>query len=298
MISPARFAFSSPSAKRLLNLFGVFLGFAGLATVSFKLWAYRGELDSAVLGPVAYAALTLAAVLSGASNTLLALAWRSFLIYLGALPDRGWSLWAYSTSQIAKYIPGNIFHYASRQMIGAAAGIEQGALVKSAGLELIVIAAVALQFFPLVTPILLPGFPVLISVAAFLCIGSISPLIVTNISGKKFGQAVIFYLFFLSVASGVFILTFIAAGGPFTAETIPMVGGAYVLAWLLGLITPGAPAGVGVREAVLLYLLAGMASPPVILLAVVLGRAITVAGDLLFYAWGQMRKQTLVSKSG
>ena len=35
----------------------------------------------------------------------------------------------------------------------------------------------------------------------------------------------------------------------------------------------------------------------VILLAVVLGRVITVAGDLLFYAWGQLCKRRLVPKS-
>jgi hypothetical protein len=35
-----------------------------------------------------------------------------------------------------------------------------------------------------------------------------------------------------------------------------IVMGSYVIAWLAGFVTPGAPAGIGVREAVLVILLA------------------------------------------
>jgi len=279
----------------LLNLFGGLLGFAGLGAVSFKLWAYRAEVNAASLSPVGYISIGLAAVLCGASNTMLALAWRSFLLYLGESPGRRWSLWAYSSSQVAKYVPGNIFHYTSRQVIGAAAGISHSALVKSAGLELVVIAVVSLLFLPLVTPILLPDIPVFVGLMAFLFLAAMSPPMAMKLAGKNFGRAVLYYLIFLCISGSVFISVFITAGAPLTVETIPLVGGAYILAWLLGLVTPGAPAGVGVREAVLLYLLVGLAPPSVILLAVVLGRVTTVAGDLLFYAWGQQWKRKLAS---
>lgn len=297
LISEMRSAYSSAGAKRTLNLFGGLLGIAGLAAVSFKLWAYRGELDAVSLSPVGYISIALAAVITAASNSLLALAWRSFLLYLGESPDSRWALWAYSTSQVAKYVPGNIFHYTSRQVIGAAAGIRHGALAKSAGLELIVIAAVAMLFLPLVVPKLLPSVPVFVGVIAFLCIAAICPLMATKMAGRLFGRAVLYYLIFLGVAGAVFVSVFVMAGATFTAAMIPLVGGAYVLAWLLGLITPGAPAGVGVREAALLYLLVGLAPPAVILLAVVLGRGTTVTGDLLFYAWGQLWKRKLIPKS-
>jgi uncharacterized membrane protein YbhN (UPF0104 family) len=59
-----------------------------------------------------------------------------------------------------------------------------------------------------------------------------------------------------------------------------------VLAWLLGLITPGAPAGVGVRELVLLGLLSSFVPQSTILLATVVGRLVTIGGDLLFFGWG------------
>ncbi|RWK09367.1 hypothetical protein [Mesorhizobium sp.] len=280
----------------MLNLFGGLLSFAGLAAISFKLWAYRGELNAAGLSFVGYISIALAAVLSGASNTLLALAWRSFLLYLGESPDRRWSIWAYSTSQVAKYVPGNIFHYTSRQVIGAAAGIRHGALAKSAGLELIVISTTAVLFLPLVAPIFITIFQFL-GIMVFIFISSISLIVINSYFGRCFAKAFICYIVFLSLSGSIFISAFIAAGGLLTATEIFLVGGAYVLAWLLGLVTPGAPAGVGVREAALLYLLAGFAPPAVILSAVVFGRVITVAGDLLFYACGQLLKRRLVSKS-
>jgi hypothetical protein len=59
--------------------------------------------------------------------------------------------------------------------------------------------------------------------------------------------------------------------------------GAYVVAWLAGLVTPGAPAGVGVREMLLLLFLKGLVSEIDLLLVVLLGRLVSVVGDLLFF---------------
>ena len=64
--------------------------------------------------------------------------------------------------------------------------------------------------------------------------------------------------------------------------------GAYVLAWLAGLVTPGAPAGVGVRELVLLALLKGSVGQTELLLAVLLGRLVTVGGDVAFLGMALM----------
>lgn len=59
--------------------------------------------------------------------------------------------------------------------------------------------------------------------------------------------------------------------------------GAYILAWLIGLITPGAPAGVGIREVILLYLFKNSINDQDLLLTILLGRMMTVSGDFIFY---------------
>jgi uncharacterized membrane protein YbhN (UPF0104 family) len=71
--------------------------------------------------------------------------------------------------------------------------------------------------------------------------------------------------------------------------------GAYIVAWLVGLATPGAPAGVGVREVVLYSLLKPFVSDSDLLTAIVLGRMVTVAGDLAYYvvALGMSRRSKL-----
>ena len=62
-----------------------------------------------------------------------------------------------------------------------------------------------------------------------------------------------------------------------------IVCGAYVIAWLAGLVTPGAPAGVGIREIVLYAILHPFINEADLLTAIVFGRIITVVGDVLFY---------------
>jgi uncharacterized membrane protein YbhN (UPF0104 family) len=65
---------------------------------------------------------------------------------------------------------------------------------------------------------------------------------------------------------------------------IIVFSGAFIVSWLAGFITPGAPAGVGVREMVIIILLGGVANEASLLMAVVISRMITVIGDLLFYS--------------
>ena len=114
----------------------------------------------------------------------------------------------YGTSQLAKYLPGNIFHMAGLQSPGMAAGEPACVLAKSTAWEL----------------------------------GLIS----------------------------------------FSAATF----GAFMLDWLAGLLAPGAPAGLGVREMVLFSLLKGLVAEADLLLTIVPSRLVTVAGDMLF-TWGR-----------
>ena len=61
------------------------------------------------------------------------------------------------------------------------------------------------------------------------------------------------------------------------------VAGVYCFAWLVGFVTPGAPGGIGIREALLSVLLANVVSPEMITVAVIFNRVVTVLGDLIAY---------------
>jgi len=63
-------------------------------------------------------------------------------------------------------------------------------------------------------------------------------------------------------------------------RTAPTIIGLYVLSWLAGFITPGAPSGLGIREAVMLMFMGAMVYEPVLLSAIVTHRALNVVGDM------------------
>ncbi|RJP38308.1 MAG: hypothetical protein C4548_13300, partial [Desulfobacteraceae bacterium] len=95
------------------------------------------------------------------------------------------------------------------------------------------------------------------------------------------------YLLFIGLSGSIFVGVFMLVTPDIGWPAMPYLAGAYVLAWLAGFLTPGAPAGLGVRELVLASLLAGLASIPSILFTVLMSRAITAIGDLLFFVAGQ-----------
>lgn len=274
-----------PSARTWLNRIGTFLGLAGLVFVAMRLHSYAGEIDLRRIGLGGYLAVAALAGLYGASNLLLASGWRRLLAHLGVPVSHSWAIRAYATSQLAKYVPGNIFQFAGRQAVGVAAGIGNGPLAKSTAYELALLVVGGALFSPLLLPLIAAGTSGWLGWISFAAVVAVT-LWLATVLGADFGGAAIFYLAFLALSGLVFAGAYVLAGGSGGPALYPAIAGAYVLAWLVGLVTPGAPAGIGVREAILLFLLGEFSSGPIILLAVVIGRTITVLGDLLFFAGG------------
>ncbi len=65
---------------------------------------------------------------------------------------------------------------------------------------------------------------------------------------------------------------------------VSIIVGAFILSWFLGFIIPGAPGGIGIREAALTLLLGEMLDVDSILLGIVLYRLVSTAGDILGFA--------------
>jgi hypothetical protein len=70
------------------------------------------------------------------------------------------------------------------------------------------------------------------------------------------------------------------------AIDLSLTTAAFALAWILGFLAPGAPAGLGVRESIMLLLLAGAAPEADLLLFVLLARVVTMLGDAICFAVG------------
>jgi len=272
------------SLRTWLHIIGGGLGLLGVVFVLMRLSTYSEQIDLARFDAIAWLLISMLAVIYGAANVFLALAWWHLLSFFDVKVERKWALKAYGLSQMAKYVPGNICHLAGRQAIGMAVGLPARVLAKSALWELGLIALSCVFFAILALPLLWSQLPGWLSFGIFLLALLAVSVLLRRLLSFSVCDALFWQIIYLAVSGMVFIgiLTVVV---PSVAE-IPgfsALCGAYVLAWLAGLVTPGAPAGVGVRELVLLFLLGGRIAEADLLLAVVLGRVVTVGGDLFYF---------------
>jgi len=278
------------SWRKWLNRGGAILGVASLVFVLMRLNKYAGQIDFSSFNAAVWTKVILLAASYGLANTLLGLAWLHILSFLQITTSRGWALRTYGVSQLAKYVPGNIFQFAGRQALGLAAGMPGWALAKSAVWELGLVALsgalIASMALPLLWPLVSLGFALLV----FLTILSLFEISARYWLGPSMALAMICQVLFLMISGLVFVgtLSLVTDGNALEIELLlPFMSG-YVVAWLAGFLTPGAPAGIGVRELVLLVLFGARVHEANLLLAVVLNRMITSAGDLTFFAWASV----------
>ncbi len=279
--------------RRNLHWFGGLLAVTAIVFVAFRLREYWQQTEEFKFGFDAWAlTLVLAAVYAGA-NLVLARAWAELLGHFDSLPSRRQVVRIYAISQIGKYIPGNIFHLAGRQALGMAAGIPGWVLIKTTFWELALLSAAGAMIAVLALPLLLTSMSV--SVVGALSLLMLSALIAISIAmpGRELRRALWLYLAFLAIAALCFVLllAWFCDCGLTTPWLWLAVMGAYVAAWLIGMLTPGAPAGFGIREVVLLFLLASVVAEGELLIAVLAGRVVTLVGDVLFYLFRPSAQQ-------
>ncbi len=276
----------TPIFIRVLRGLGACLAFFGAVIVVLRLYDESVEIDLSGFGVSHWLVLLGLAIAYGLANSFLALAWRNLLTGLGTVASRRWAIRVYGLSQVAKYLPGNVFHLAGRQALGMAAGVPGWSLAKSTAWELGLIAATGALFGLLALPLVVPEVSVSASVVLWLLFAGSLASLLRHLGGSALTSAFGLQLSFLVVSGLVFVVLvrLVAGDSEMWTSLAPAVAGAYVVAWLAGLVTPGAPAGVGVRELVLLLLLSGVLAEADVLKVVVLGRLVTVSGDFGFFA--------------
>jgi hypothetical protein len=229
----------------------------------------------------------------------------------------GWIIQAYLQTNIAKYLPGNIWHYYGRVRAATQAGASLETATVSVLLEPLLMAAAALLVAVFSSQaiasrqgllILLLHWLVLVGILLALHPNGLNLLIHRLAKAKQKAipasepvavpvslnhypwVALLGELGFLLLRGGGFLLTFQALSC-FTLAQVPLLLSAFSLAWLLGLVVPGAPGGIGVFEATALSLL-GRDFPSGLLLGVVaLYRLVSVASEGLGAGLGWLDRQ-------
>ena len=281
----------NPYLKNGFKWLGFLLSIAGLIFVTFELRNYWNEISQSQWEIYEIACLSILVLIYSFSNYFLVLGWINILLSLGVSTSLLVATRIYGISQIAKYAPGNVFHVVGRQALGAAENIPQMKILKSTVLEIILITSVAVSFIPFFVYKLdssisrETGFLLYIAILGFCTVAA------AILMSRPLICATLFYGCQVVTSSLIFLAVFLLAGGGVSSslDALVVIGG-FALSWLAGLLTPGAPAGLGVREASLVFLLNGSASSSVVLTAALLGRVVTTMGDLLFYGYAKLTR--------
>jgi hypothetical protein len=240
-----------------------------------------------------------------------ALVWTGWLEVLGTPMRRSLATSIALTSQIAKYIPGNVAHHLGKAVLARRAGAPFAVVAGSILGELIsapVLAVAVLGLVLMIDPAALPQLWLpavdtdllraasLITVAAVLAVAAFSaPLIgraMRRVSpgrydvrpGSGIGIAVSGCVMF--AAAGLSFHGVVLALAPEGGGTPGLSIAVFTLAWTVGFVTPGAPAGLGIREVLVVAGLSPVIGAPAAVGAAVLHRLVSAVGDVLAFALG------------
>ncbi len=239
------------------------------------------------------------ALVYGLASFLLSTAWRQILAAERPPgPVSGYHA-IYGRSQIAKYLPGNCFHFIGRQVLGSALGHSQAELALASLVETALLIALAAGLaLPLALTRLgawsfaLPAGALLalaLTLAApRLLAARFWPTAPTRGGGGLAAGALLraaaLQATFFALAGGVLWLLVAALGGPGPVAVGPLISiSTLALAWVAGFVAPGASAGIGVREAVLILALEGALGAEASAAVALALRLVTTAGDGVFF---------------
>ncbi len=231
----------------------------------------------------------------------LALAWW-FLLRTFASPDISLlpAAQGHLRAQLAKYLPGNVFHIAARHIHARADGSGHARLAYSAIAESMILVMVAAMLSASVPdealPEILRTFAVwrwpLLALLVVGVVGGIHFLALrqtprsdrrprTSAAVGNLLGAVLCYFFFFVVATIAFQVT-LGEHSQLLQVLIPVVA----ICWLGGFLVLGAPGGLGVREALFLGLLGPLVGDANAILGALIFRGATILGDVLMSLLG------------
>ncbi|MFB2891509.1 YbhN family protein [Aerosakkonemataceae cyanobacterium BLCC-F50] len=215
-----------------------------------------------------------------------------------------WGIPVYLKTNIAKYIPGNVWHFYGRIVAAKQQGVSLEIATVAVLLEPLLMAASALIFAVIGIPLIWSkntsflGWQLFGLVVVLIAIHPriLNPVIQklsklkqksgsVNVEGTALPVAsyplvpLLGEICFVGLRGTGFLLT-LRALGAIEPSKIPLLFTAFSLAWLLGLVVPGAPGGLGVFEATILTILGDSFSPALMLATVALYRLISILAEM------------------
>lgn len=201
------------------------------------------------------------------------LAWHRGLAAIGGRVHWATSVWAFSWANLTKYVPGKVLIPVARVAMFKAYGVPGAASICGLAIEAICVMVVGFAIFAVTIPFQTVSDPALRYYFWFclLAIPLVSllhprvleaatryslrvlrqPIASFSISVRELVRLMGWWVVAWAVMGGSFTL-FVAAITPVSAAAAPFLAGSWAFSWVLGMISFITPAGVGIREAILI----------------------------------------------
>jgi uncharacterized membrane protein YbhN (UPF0104 family) len=289
--------------RRSLQILGIVITILALGFAIQRILSIGHSNWEKLIGINVIVIIVLMGVAHGANYFLMAWAWQRMLVWFGEVNAKPLICMAlYARTQIAKYLPGNFFHYPGRHVMGNRAGLHHPPLVGAMLYEimgcLVAAGALSLVVFP---KSILIGNSIIFRIALIPLI-LIIPLLIQYILihfsiGRRFGfpEKTVWEAFIgLMPIWAIYLVFFMLEGlilwgiiggttGQWLSVPFLYIISAFTIPWVIGFITPGAPAGLGVRDALMILILTNFMGAPAAAFVALISRLVVTLGDVIFF---------------
>lgn len=195
----------------------------------------------------------------------------------------------FSKTEIAKYLPGNIFHFVGRQALAHKIGITQKQMAKISLLHSIlllggtIVAATLFSFFSQEVPPFILTLMLLSSIIIFISLVYMYP----SIHIKKKISLNLYLAFSIALQGIILGIIVLYQSDNYSWSLFCLSISIYILSWLIGYVTPGASGGLGVREGTFIAITSYInfdIHADIVIFAVLIVRLINILVDILLYA--------------
>lgn len=255
------------------------------------------------LTPYAIAELLLALGVTLSAHIWSGWVWHGIMHSLNAPVPQTWTIITYLKTNLGKYLPGNIWHFVGRIQFLREYGTSTGVAITGVVLEPLLMSVAALAIVLVSLPSTLLQLSILVAVLIALHPRLLNPVL-SRLAQAKLQQAdrveathleetaqipklhrypwrpLLGEVGFVVFRGLGFMLCFMALYSLDVADVWILVG-AFSFGWLLGLVVPGAPGGLGVFEATVLAVLTPKFPAAIVLGAVALYRLNSTLAELL-----------------
>ncbi len=299
-----------------IKIIGVIFTLFSFVFIVNTLIQSKPDFSSIVLNPSTFIAIILSIISCCIVVFGFGWAWRQLLIAFSGLnvPYRSAGLLFVQTN-IGKYLPGNVMHFAARNIFGKKWGLTHTDLALSSLFEVLLILFVLFTGLFFFQPdelwriienafhqleldkylhyIILTVFFV-ITISLFIAIrvkGDLFKLLEKKLSPRTFMiffQVMLVYIgIFCVLGFSIFIVIKFILQPDFEFKFLLDTIVYFALAWLAGFIVIGSPGGIGVRESVLIVLLGPVLGESTALLAALIHRFIYITGEVFSFLLAQ-----------